>query len=181
MPDITKPGFQPRTLRIANCSGFYGDRFSAAREMVAGGPIDFLTGDYLAELTMMILWKARQKSPSRGYAVTFLKQMEEVLGEAIGRGIKIVTNAGGLNPAALATELRALRDRLGLTAKVLHIEGDDLLARLESLLETGHDLKNLDTGQPLRALRATPLSANAYLGGWGIVEALQQGADIVVV
>src|SRR5580700_7492924 len=179
MPENLKPS-PAKALRIANCSGFYGDRLSAAREMVEGGPIDFLTGDYLAELTMMILWKARQKSPSRGYAVTFLKQMEHVLGEAIGRGIKIVTNAGGLNPAALAAELCALRDRLGLKAKVLHIEGDDVLSRLESLRKPGHDLKNLDTGQPLRDLRATPISANAYLGAWGIVEALHQGADIVV-
>jgi hypothetical protein len=180
MSNLTKPAPQRKTLRIANCSGFYGDRLSAAREMVEGGPIDFLTGDYLAELTMMILWKARQTNASRGYAVTFLKQMEDILGEAIGRGIKIVTNAGGLNPAALATELCALRDRLGLKAKVLHIEGDDLLSQLESLQKAGHDLKNLDTGQPLRDLRATPLSANAYLGAWGIVEALNQGADIVV-
>jgi hypothetical protein len=180
MPDNLKPANQPKTLRIANCSGFYGDRLSAAREMVEGGPIDFLTGDYLAELTMLILWKARQTNASRGYAVTFLKQMEDVLGEAIGRGVKIVTNAGGLNPARLATELCALCDRLGLKAKVLHIEGDDLLSRLESLQKAGHDLKNLDTGQPLCDLRATPISANAYLGGWGIVEALNQGADIVV-
>jgi hypothetical protein len=180
MPDNLKPANQPKTLRIANCSGFYGDRLSAAREMVEGGPIDFLTGDYLAELTMMILWKARQTNASRGYAVTFLKQMEDVLGEAIGRGVKIVTNAGGLNPARLATELCALCDRLGLKAKVLHIEGDDLLSRLESLQKAGHDLRNLDTGRPLRDLRATPISANAYLGGWGIVEALNQGADIVV-
>jgi hypothetical protein len=180
MPDMPTPLLQPKPLRIANCSGFYGDRLSAAREMVEGGPIDFLTGDYLAELTMMILWKARQKNPSRGYAVTFLKQMEDVLGEALDRGIKIVTNAGGLNPAGLATELRALRDRLGLKAKVLHIEGDDLLPQLEALQKAGHDLKNLDTGQPLRELRARPISANAYLGAWGIVEALRQGADLVV-
>jgi hypothetical protein len=179
MPENLKPS-PAKTLRIANCSGFYGDRLSAAREMVEGGPIDFLTGDYLAELTMMILWRARQTNASRGYAVTFLKQMEQVLGEAIGRGIKIVTNAGGLNPAALATELCALRDRLGLKAKVLHIEGDDLLPQLESLQKAGHELKNLDTGQPLCDLRATPISANAYLGAWGIVEALNQGADIVV-
>src|SRR5580700_7484735 len=179
MPENLKPS-PAKALRIANCSGFYGDRLSAAREMVEGGPIDFLTGDYLAELTMMILWKARQTNASRGYAVTFLKQMEQVLGEAIGRGIKIVTNAGGLNPAALATELCALRDRLGLKAKVLHIEGDDLLPQLESLQKAGHELKNLDTGQPLRELRAKPVSANAYLGAWGIVEALNQGADIVV-
>ncbi len=167
-------------LRIANCSGFYGDRLSAAREMVTGGPIDVLTGDYLAELTMMILWKARQKDPARGYAVTFLKQMEDVLGEALDRGIKIVTNAGGLNPAGLTQDLRMLCDRLGLKAKILHIEGDDLLPQLESLQQDGHELRNLDTGKTLRELGATPLSANAYLGCWGIVEALQRGADIVV-
>jgi hypothetical protein len=180
MPDLAKSGLHSKTLRIANCSGFYGDRLSAAREMVRGGPIHFLTGDYLAELTMMILWKARQKAPSRGYAVTFLKQMEEVLGETTERGIKIVTNAGGLNPAGLAADLCALRDRLGLKAKVLHIEGDDLLPKLESLQKAGHDLTNLDTGQPLHELRTTPITANAYLGAWGIVEALNRGADVVV-
>jgi hypothetical protein len=167
-------------LRIANCSGFYGDRLSAAREMVCGGPIDFLTGDYLAELTMMILWKAQQKDASRGYAVTFLKQMEDVLGEALDRGVKIVTNAGGLNPAALTAELRTLCDRLGLKAKILHVDGDDLMPQLASLQEAGHELKHLDTQMPLRDLRAKPLSANAYLGAWGIVEALKQGADVVV-
>jgi hypothetical protein len=167
-------------LRIANCSGFYGDRLSAAREMVLGGPIDFLTGDYLAELTMMILWKARQKEPSRGYAVTFLRQMEDIVGEALARGVKIVTNAGGLNPAGLTVELRALLDRLGLKAKVLHIEGDDLMGDLAALAASGQTLANLDTGRPLAELKAKPLSANAYLGAWGIVEALQRGADIVV-
>ncbi len=170
----------PAPLRIANCSGFYGDRLSAAREMVCGGPIDFLTGDYLAELTMMILWKARQKDASRGYAVTFLRQMEDVLGEALDRGIKIVTNAGGLNPAALTSELRTLCDRLGLKAKILYVDGDDLMPQLASLAQAGHELKHLDTGQPLRELRAMPLSANAYLGAWGIVEALRQGAQVVV-
>lgn len=167
-------------LRIANCSGFYGDRLSAAREMVCGGPIDFLTGDYLAELTMMILWKARQKDPARGYAVTFLKQMENVLGEALDRGVKIVTNAGGLTPATLTVELRSLCDRLGLKAKILHIEGDDLLPRLGELSQAGHELKHLDTGRPLSDLKAAPVSANAYLGAWGIVEALNQGANVVV-
>jgi hypothetical protein len=106
--------------------------------------------------------------------------MEQVLGQAIARGIRIVTNAGGLNPAALATELCTLRDRLGVKAKVLHIEGDDLLPQLDSLQKAGHDLKNLDTGRPLRDLRAKPISANAYLGAWGIVEALGRGADIVI-
>ena len=169
-----------KPLRVANCSGFYGDRLAAAREMVTGRPIDFLTGDYLAELTMLILWKAQQKNASWGYATTFLKQMEDVVGEALDRGVKIVTNAGGLTPAGLTGELRALLDRLGLKAKVLHIEGDDLLPQLPALMQAGHELKNLDTGQPLAELKAKPLSANAYLGAWGIVEALNQGANIVV-
>jgi len=167
-------------LRIANCSGFYGDRLAAAREMVEGGPIDFLTGDYLAELTMMILWKSRQKDSSRGYATTFLKQMEEVLGPALDRGVKIVTNAGGLNPAGLTAELRKLADELGLKAKILHIEGDDLMPKLEQLQADGHELRHLDTGKSLKEMNVTPLSANAYLGCWGIVEALNRGADVVV-
>ncbi len=167
-------------LCIANCSGFYGDRLAAAREMIEGGPIDFLTGDYLAELTMMILWKSQQKDASKGYAVTFLRQMEDVLGLALDKGVKIVTNAGGLNPAGLTNELRAMCDRLGLSAKILHIEGDNLLPQLGSLQEAGHELRHLDTGKPLNELNVTPLSANAYLGCWGIVEALNQGADVVV-
>lgn len=167
-------------LRIANCSGFYGDRLAAAREMVEGGPIDYLTGDYLAELTMMILWKSRQKDSSRGYAYTFLRQMEEVLGRALEKGIKIVTDAGGLNPQSLAVDLRKLCDKIGLKANVVHIEGDDLLGRLDELQKAGHKLANMDTGRPLAELKAMPLSANAYLGAWGIVEALKQGADVVV-
>ena len=171
---MTKP------VRIANCSGFYGDRLAAAREMIEGGPIDFLTGDYLAELTMMILWKARQKDNSGGYAVTFLKQMEDVLGLALDRGVKIVTNAGGLNPAGLTTELRILCETLGLKAKILHIEGDDLMPQLADLQSAGHELRHLDTDKSLSEMNVTPLSANAYLGCWGIVEALNQGADVVV-
>lgn len=167
-------------LRIANCSGFYGDRLAAAKEMLDDGPIDFLTGDYLAELTMMILWKAQQKDAARGYAVTFLRQMEQVLGTALDKGVKIVTNAGGLNPAGLTDELRALCDRLGLTAKVLHVSGDDLLPKLDELQDDGHELRHLDTGIALREQQVTPLSANAYLGCWGIVEALNQDADVVV-
>src|SRR5206468_12079213 len=104
----------PEVLRIANCSGFYGDRLSAAREMVEGGPIDVLTGDYLAELTLMILFRDRLKSPGAGYARTFLRQMEEVLGTCVARGIKIVANAGGLNPAGLAAEVEQLATRLGV-------------------------------------------------------------------
>jgi len=167
-------------VRIANCSGFYGDRLSAAREMVEGGPIDYLTGDYLAELTLLILWKTQQRDPSAGYASTYLRQMEEVLGTCLDKGIKIVTNAGGLNPAGLATRMRELADRLGLQANIAHIEGDDVLARLSQLQERGITLANMDTGQALADAKAEPVAANAYLGGWGIVEALRGGADVVV-
>ena len=167
-------------LRIANCSGFYGDRLSAAREMVDGGPIDVLTGDWLAELTMLILWKGMQRDASRGWAHTFLTQMEDVLGTCVDRGIKVVTNAGGLNPAGLADQVAQLADRLGLTVAVAHVEGDDLLPRLGELRDEGHPLAHLDTGQLLERARGTVVSANAYLGAWPIVEALRSGADVVV-
>src|SRR5262245_49501268 len=140
----------PAVLRVANCSGFYGDRLSAAREMVEGGPIDVLTGDWLAELTLFLLWRARQKDPALGYAATFLKQMEDVLGAALARGIKVVSNAGGLNPAGLAEALRALCARLGLGgARIAHVEGDDVLGRLGEWQAAGHPLAHMDTGRPL--------------------------------
>jgi Acyclic terpene utilisation family protein AtuA len=169
-----------RPVRIANCSGFYGDRFAAAREMVEGGPIDVLTGDYLAELTMLILWKARQKDPGAGFARTFLGQFEQVIGTCLDRGITIVVNAGGLNPAGLAGRLREIGGRLGLAPKVAHVEGDDLLGRIGELTEAGLTLANIDTGQPLAKAGVTPVTANAYLGGWGIAAALRAGADVVV-
>jgi hypothetical protein len=168
-----------RAVRIANCSGFYGDRIAAAREMLAG-PIDVLTGDYLAELTMLILWKARQGDPRLGYARTFLRQMEDVLGTCLDRGVKIVANAGGLNPAGLAAELRELAGRLGLDARIAHITGDDLVSQLPGLAERGVDLANLDTGLPLAKAGLPVVTANAYLGGWGIAAALAAGADVVV-
>jgi Acyclic terpene utilisation family protein AtuA len=149
-------------VRIGNCSGFYGDRLAAMREMLTGGDLDYLTGDYLAELTMLILARDRAKSPDRGYAKTFLKQLEDCLGLALDRGVRIVGNAGGLNPAGLAAAVRALAERLGLDVNVAHVEGDDLVARAEEL---GF---------------GTPLSANAYLGAWGIVDCLNAGADVVV-
>jgi hypothetical protein len=165
-------------VRIANCSGFYGDRLAAAREMVEGGPIDVLTGDWLAELTMLILAKDRTKNPDGGYAKTFVRQVEQVLGACLERGIRIVANAGGLNPAGCARAVQAVNDALGLAARVAYVEGDDLLSRIDELKAAGHDLRNLDTGAPLGD--RTVLTANAYLGGWGIVEALRQGADVVI-
>ena len=170
----------PRPLRVANCSGFYGDRLSAAAEMVEGGPIDVLTGDWLAELTMLILAKARMKRPGGGWATTFLTQLEQVLGTCIDRNIKVVSNAGGLDPASCADAVRELADRLGLTVKVAHVEGDDLLGRLDELQAAGHPLVNLDTGERLADLGISPVTANAYLGGWGIAECLARGADVVV-
>ncbi|MPY54506.1 DUF1446 domain-containing protein, partial [Streptomyces sp. K1PN6] len=147
----------PPPLRIGNASGFYGDRFDAMREMLTGGELDVLTGDYLAELTMLILGRDRLKDPAAGYARTFLGQLEECLGLAHERGVRIVTNAGGLNPAGLADAVRELADRLGIRARVAHVEGDDLTHR-----------------------HSGALAAHAYLGGFGIAACLREGADVVV-
>ncbi len=174
------PTSDRRPVRIANCSGFYGDRLAAAREMVEGGPIDVLTGDYLAELTMLILWKARQKDPDAGFARTFLTQLEEVLGTCLDHGIRVVSNAGGLAPAGLAAQVGQLAERLGLHPRVAYVHGDDLLPRVPELLADGVDLAHLDTGQRLGDAGVNPVSANAYLGGWGIAEALAAGADVVL-
>jgi hypothetical protein len=168
-----------RPVRVANCSGFYGDKLSAASEMLAG-PIDVLTGDYLAELTMLILWKARLKDSGLGYARTFLRQMEEVLGTCLERGVKVVANAGGLNPAGLAAKLTELAGKLGLSVRVAYLTGDDLTDRIPALQQRGIDLANLDTGQPLAQAGLPVVTANAYLGGWGIAAALEAGADVVV-
>ncbi|HUI02537.1 MAG TPA: acyclic terpene utilization AtuA family protein [Acidimicrobiales bacterium] len=170
----------PPVVRIANCSGFFGDRLSAPRELLEGGDIDVLTGDYLAELTMLILWKARQRDASLGYARTFYAQMEEVLGTCVERGVKVVANAGGLNPAGLAARLRELAHTLGIEASVAHVEGDDIVGKLAALQEGGDPLTHLDTGRPLAEAGSAPVSAHAYLGGFGIAEALAGGADVVV-
>jgi len=165
---------------IANCSGYYGDRIAAAREMVQGGPIDVLTGDYLAELTMAILFGQKMRKPETGYVPTFLKQMEQVMGECLDRGIRVVSNAGGLNPQGMARELKKIADTLGLHPKIACIEGDDLMERLADLQEKGEAFIHLDKGISLKDAGGMPISANAYMGGWGVAEALSQGADIVV-
>jgi Acyclic terpene utilisation family protein AtuA len=166
-------------LRIANCSGFYGDRLSAAAEMVQGGPVDVLTGDWLAELTMLLLGKAVLRGRP-GYARTFLTQLEQVLPTCLERGIKIVSNAGGLDPAGCAAAVTELARRSGLRPVVAYVDGDDLLGRLPVLIESGHGLANSDTGQSLADAAVTPLTAHAYLGGLPIAQALGAGADIVV-
>ena len=145
-------------LRIGNCSGFYGDRLSAMREMLEGGPLDVLTGDYLAELTMLILGRDQLRDARLGYARTFVRQVEDCLGVALERGVKIVSNAGGLNPAGLAAKLDEVASGLGLSPAIAYVDGDDL-----------------------RSLSfENALTANAYLGGLGIAAALSAGADVVV-
>ncbi|MFH8678209.1 acyclic terpene utilization AtuA family protein [Streptomyces lydicus] len=156
-------------LRIGNASGFYGDRFDALREMLTDGPLDVLTGDYLAELTMLILGRDRLKDPGRGYATTFLRQLEEGLGLAAERGVRLVTNAGGLNPAGLADAVRELADRVGVPVRVAHVAGDDLLAP-----GAGRS-RELGGGRGEGVL-----TANAYLGGGGIAACLRAGAEVVV-
>jgi hypothetical protein len=171
-----------RPVRIANCSGFFGDRLAAAREMVEGGPIDVLTGDWLAELTMLILARQRMKhGAGSGYARTFLTQMEQVLGTCLDQGIKVVSNAGGLDPAGAAAALRAKADELGLGAvRIAYIDGDDLMPRLDELRAAGETLTNLDTGEAFDSFGMPALTANAYLGGRGITAALEAGADVVI-
>jgi len=165
-------------IRIANCSGFFGDRLSAAREMVEGGPIDVLTGDWLAELTMLILARTRVKRPGGGYARTFVTQMEQVMGTCLDKGIKVVTNAGGLDPDGCAQAVAELADQLGLNPKIAYVRGDDLLPRMNELI-AADQLVHFETGEPIKDASSF-LTANAYFGGWGIVEALNQGADIVI-
>jgi hypothetical protein len=165
-------------IRIANCSGFFGDRLSAAREMVEGGPIDVLTGDWLAELTMLILARTRVKRPNGGYARTFVSQMEQVMGTCLDRGIKVVTNAGGLDPDGCADAVAEVAQKLGLHPKIAYVRGDDLLPRMDELM-AADQLTHFETGEPIKDASAF-LTANAYLGCWGIARALSGGADIVI-
>ena len=167
-------------LIIANCSGYLGDKLSAARELIEGGEIHVLTGDYLAELTMALLFRMKMKAPDKGYATTFLKQMDDVMGLCLEKNIKIVANAGGLNPKGLAAELEKIAEQLGIHPKIAFIEGDDLLPRIQELQEQGETFTHLDKGISLKEAVAMPITANAYLGGWGITKALTEGADIVI-
>lgn len=164
-------------LRIANCSGFYGDRLSAAREMVEDGPIDVLTGDWLAELTMGLLAKQKARNPEAGFARTFLTQLEDVLIPCLDRDIKIVSNAGGLHPHGCAAQVEALAERLGRQVRVAVVDGDDAAVPFAAARRAGWDAAHLDTGAPLGA---EPEVVSAYLGGWAVAEALAAGADIVV-
>ena len=167
-------------IKIANCSGFYGDKLSAAKELVDGGPIDVLTGDYLAELTMTILYSKKLQEEDKGYVGTFLKQIKEVAKSCKEKNIKIISNAGGLNPKSMADEIKKILDDQSIDMRVAYIDGDDLLPRIDGLSNDGEAFQNMDKKIPLSDSGYTTLTANAYLGAWGIKEALDNGADIVV-
>jgi hypothetical protein len=171
-----------RPIRIANCSGFYGDRLAGARELLDGSePFDVLTGDYLAELTMLILWKLRRRDPDAGYATTFERQMADVLGDCLARGVRVVANAGGLNPHGLKRRLEALGEQVGRIPKVAVVEGDDLAPVLGDLVRAGVAVRHFETGAPVAPQDVEHVAtANAYLGGFGIARALEAGADVVV-
>ena len=166
---------------IGNCSGFYGDRLSAAKDMVDGGPLDILTGDYLAELTMTILYGQKMKrGDEHGYVGTFLKQFKEIATTCQEKNIKVVTNAGGLNPASMTQKIEEIINDLNLSLKVAYIDGDDLIPRLDELHDKGVLLKSIEKDISLKDYGKSALTANAYFGAWGIKEALDNGADIVV-
>ena len=168
-------------IKIANCSGFYGDKLSAAKDLVDGGPIDVLTGDYLAELTMAILFGQKmQRGEDKGYVGTFLKQINQIAKSCKEKNIKIVSNAGGLNPKSMAIEIEKILKEQSIDMKVAYIDGDDLMPTISNLKKSGEEFKNIDKGKRLDESGYSPLTANAYLGAWGIKEALDKGADIVV-
>ena len=168
-------------IKIANCSGFYGDKLSAAKELVDGGPIDVLTGDYLAELTMTILYSQKlQRGEDKGYVGTFLKQIKEIAKTCNEKNIKIVTNAGGLNPKSMASEIEKILIDQSVEMKVAYIDGDDLLPQMNSLMDEGEKFMNIDKNISLKDSGYSPLTSNIYLGAWGIKEALDHDADIVV-
>ena len=171
-----------KVVRIAAGQGFWGDWLEAPYRQVTGGQIDYLMMDYLAEVTMSIMQKQKSRDPSLGYAKDFIPLMQRILPVLAQRKIKVTANAGGVNPRACAAAVADAARNLGLQGKLKIgiVTGDDLLDRLDGLLARGHALANLDTGRPLRDVRDRLLSANAYLGAWPIVDALRQGADIVI-
>ena len=167
---------------IANCGGFWGDDPTAARRQVEGGPIDYLVMDYLAEVTMAILQKQRQRDPARGFAADFLQQMRDVLPACVEKGVTIISNAGGVNPLACRDALEALAEELGIAdqVRVGVVLGDDIFDDLDGLLASDEELAHMDTGEALSTVRADVLSANVYLGARPIAKALEMGANVVI-
>ena len=171
-----------KVVRVGAGQGFWGDDLDAPRRQVEGGQIDYLMLDYLAEVTMSILQKQKERDPSLGYARDFVAAIESVLPGVIERGVKVIANAGGVNPPACAAALKAATAKRdgGRGLRIGVVTGDDLLARLDELIESGHLLDNMDTGEPLTTVRERVLSANAYIGSEPIVEALRAGANVVI-
>jgi hypothetical protein len=170
------------TVRVASGQGFWGDSLDAPRQQVEGGPIDYLMLDYLAEVTMSILQKQMERDPAMGYARDFVGAIESILPGIAERGVRVIANAGGVNPPACAAAIRALAVREGVSEKIriAVVTGDDLLGRIDELMAAGHSLSNMDTGEPLSTIRDRVLSANAYIGSEPIVEGLERGANIVI-
>ncbi|HEX6059314.1 MAG TPA: acyclic terpene utilization AtuA family protein [Gemmatimonadaceae bacterium] len=169
-----------RIVRVASGQGFWGDWLEAPRRQVEGGPVDYLMLDYLAEVTMSILQKQKERDPRMGYARDFVGAIESVLPAITGRGVRVIANAGGVNPPACAAAVQAAAQARGSSVPVGVVTGDDLLPRIDELIAAGHPLANMDTGEPLSTIRDRVLSANAYIGSEPIVEALRRGAAIVI-
>lgn len=167
-------------IRIANGQGFWGDSLEAPVEQVRRGPIDYLTLDYLAEVTMSILQKQRSRDPKAGYARDFVDMIARVLPDLKQRRIRVIANAGGVNPTACKDAVLDVAKRQGIPISVATVAGDDIMDRLDSFLERGIELKNMDIGEPLSAIRANVQSANVYFGAWPVVDALAKGAEIVI-
>jgi hypothetical protein len=169
-------------VRVASGQGFWGDWLEAPRRQVEGGEVDYLMLDYLAEVTMSILQKQKERDPNLGYARDFIGAIESVLPAILGRGVRVVANAGGVNPPACARALQELARGAGAAGRLRIgvVTGDDLLPRIDELVAAGHELRNMDTGEPLSTVRDRVLSANAYIGSTPIVEALARGAQVVV-
>ena len=167
-------------IRIANGQGFWGDSLEAPVEQVRRGPIDYLTLDYLAEVTMSILQKQRSRDPKTGYARDFVDMIARVLPDLKQRRIRVIANAGGVNPTACKDAVQDISRRQGIPMSAATVAGDDIMDRLDSFLKRGIELKNMDTGEPLGAVRASVQSANVYFGAWPVVEALAKGAEIVI-
>jgi hypothetical protein len=172
---------KPDVVRVAAAQGFWGDSLEAPRQQVERGDVDYLMLDYLAEVTMSILQKQKERDPSMGYARDFVGAIESIVPALVKRGVRVVANAGGVNPGACAAAVRAALSRHGASAiRIGVVAGDDLLPRIDELIASGHELRNMDTDEPLATVRDRVLSANAYLGSVPIVSALQQGAQIVI-
>ena len=171
-----------KIVRVGAGQGFWGDDIDAPRRQVEGGQLDYLMLDYLAEVTMSILQKQKERDPSLGYARDFVGAMESVMPAVTGRGVKVIANAGGVNPPACAAAVKAIAEKAGANGKVRIgvVTGDDLLSSIDELIGKGHSLSNMDTGEPLNTVRDRVLSANAYIGSEPIVEALAKGANVVI-